>query len=239
MKKLLLLLPVGLMALSGLVWIGTGTPETKNHSLSVSTLPSDPKELFSLSEHSLRQIIRHGDQKSLLSLNSSLDALNSSLLKLKNKGLSVSETEHLIALYKQDGIKVTEATTPYLKKLQTYSSIEEAQEKEFVHSLEQIGLYELQKTYENMTKARLTYIKEPSPATQQGYELLLSNTKRIISELYLDTRIEKPLFVYLDNHNLYFKTIVSIYTAAGTERIQRLTDNGYAIKTELQLLPSL
>lgn len=85
----------------------------------------------------------------------------------------------------------------------------------------------------------MDYIKEPSERAAQNYLDVLSKMKRMITELYLDGSIEQPLFTYIDNHNNYFKTVASIYNKTGSERIYRLQEKGYAIKTELQLLPKL
>ncbi len=45
--------------------------------------------------------------------------------------------------------------------------------------------------------------------------------------------------LYLDNHKGYFESVASCYKQAGLERIHRLRNNSYAIKTDLQMLPTL
>lgn len=241
MKKFLLFVPAALLAASSLFWIGSGdtvTPERVVVS-SVQTLPNDPKTLFGLSEHSLRQIIRHGDEKSLSTLKISLESLDKALIKLKEKGFSITTTADLVTQYEHDSLKVTQVAAAHMEKLNTYDTFEHTQEKAFEQSLEQIGLYELQKTFEDLERTRLTYVKAPSIQTQQKYEQDLSTMKQTIRELYLDETTENSLFAYLNNHNDYFQTIVSIYTSAGIERIYRLTANSYAIKADLQLLPNI
>ncbi|MDD4854892.1 MAG: hypothetical protein PHQ22_06540 [Sulfuricurvum sp.] len=237
MKKLLLLIPVGLLAVTGIFWMNF--EYSKEGVPSAVPLPQYPQELFSLSEHSLRQVIRFGDEKSLTEFNVLLDKLDSSLTKYKQLGLGVGEIREMIVQYKQDSANVTQAASPYFKKLDIYSDFEHDNEKRFILLLSQIGLYELVTTNANLDKARLEYIKEPSGQAEQNYLKVLSNMKQIITELYLDSTIEQPLFAYIDNHNHYFQTIVSIYGETGTERIYRLRDNGYAIKAQLQLLPKL
>lgn len=61
----------------------------------------------------------------------------------------------------------------------------------------------------------------------------------MIQELYLDDAIEDPLYAYIDNHKNYFETVSKNYQQAGMERVHRVRQNSYAIKTELQMLPSL
>ena len=59
----------------------------------------------------------------------------------------------------------------------------------------------------------------------------------MITELYLDASIEKPLLGYIENHAHYFETVVSVYTTVGLESINRIHKNSYAIKAQLELLP--
>lgn len=240
MKKLLLFVPAVLLAATGLFWIGSGYTTVSGETKTVvQTLPHDPRALFGLSEHSMRQIIRHGDEESLSVLKASLASLDTALAKLNEKGFSISTTKHLVAQYEYDSLKLTQAAAIHMKKLNTYDTFEHTQKKAFEQSLEQIGLYELQKTFEDLERTRLTYIKTPSTQVQQKYEKDLYTIKQTIRELYLDEASEKRLFAYLDNHNYYFQTIASIYTSAGIESIYRLTTNSYAIKADLQLLPNI
>lgn len=238
MKKLLLLIPVGLLAATGIFWANLAHNEEEGVALTKS-LPQYPQELFALSEHSLRQVVRYGDEKSLLELKNSLDKLDSSLAKYKERGLLVGSTREMIVQYRQDSEYLTKAATPYLKKLDTYNDFERDNEKSFALSLDQIGLYELKAANLKLNQVRLEYIKGPSQQTQQAYIEIVSKMKQMIAELYLDSVIEQPLFAYMDNHNNYFKTVVSIYEETGTQRVYRLEEKGYAIKTQLQLLPKL
>lgn len=237
MKKLLFLLPVGLLAATGMFWMSV----QESHMSTAPAVPvaKYPQEFFALSEHSLRQVVRYGDETSLLELKDSLDKLDSSLTKYKESGLLVETTKEMIVQYRRDSMDVTKAAVPYLKKLGMYSNFEHDNEKAFALSLNQIGLYELKTINTNLNKARLDYIKEPSGLSEQKYHDVMSKMKLMITELYLDGSIEQPLFTYIDNHNNYFKTVASIYNKTGSERIYRLQEKGYAIKTELQLLPKL
>ena len=238
MKKLLILIPAGLLAATGLLWMNSDhSVITKSTPASVETLPQSSVELFTFNEHSVRQIVRYGDEKAIPSFKASMNALDSALLKYKQLGLETENTQSMISQYKQDSTYLTQTASLYSQKLHSYSNFEKKTEKTFLLSLEQIGLYELKKTLIDLDKTRLAYIKEPSLTTQKEYEEVSTNMKKIISELYLDTAIEKPLFSYIDNHDHYFQTIVSIYSKTGLERINRLQENSYAIKAELQLLP--
>jgi len=239
MKKMFLLLPVGLLAATGLVWVSTYSTSQEPSTPSVRALSQNPEELFTLSQNSLRQIIRHGDDKAMPTLQKSLDALETTLVKYEEQGLSVNKAEGLIDQYIQDSSKIAQASAPYLQKLKTYDTFEREKEAEFIRSLEQIGLTELMAANTKLNKKRLEYMKEPSPEVKQTYLELVSGMKKMITELYLDSTIEEPLFAYIENHSHYFKTVESFYTVAGIERIHRLRENSYTIKTELQMLPSL
>lgn len=240
MKKLFLLIPVGLLATTGLLWMNADYHVTpKSAEASIEKLPENSVKLFSLSEHAVRQVVRYGDEKSLSSFKASMDALDASLLKYKPLGFEIKSVQSLISQYEQDGKVLTKSAESYSQKLHTCSDFEQRKEKSFSLSLEQIGLYKLKTALMDLNQARLEYIKEPSPEAQEKYEMHLLDMKTIITELYLDSVIEEPLFAYLDNHKNYFNAISSIYQAAGFECVARLRTNGYAIKSQLQLLPQL
>lgn len=239
MKKMFLLIPVGLVAASGLFLVDSyRTPEPSSPKAAESS-SKNPEELFTLSQNSLRLILRHGDTQALPELEKSLNDLETILQQYEKQGLSVSKTEKLIAQYDEDSTKLTDASKPYLDKLMAYDSYEDKKEEAFLHSLDQIGLYELKTTYQRLSKKRLDYMKEPSLEAESEYRELAETMKQTVVELYLDGNIEEPLFAYMDNHKRYFETIASFYTKAGVERVHRLRENSYAIKTELQMLPSL
>lgn len=238
MKKLFLVIPVGLLIAAGLLWthyehtvpLNTTTSSTK-------TLPKDPVQLFSLEERSIRQLIRTGDEKSISSFQAYTQALDTALIKYKRSGIDIQNVQKMLLQYKQDSQHLTQTASLYSEKLHIYSMSEQTQEKAFQVSLEQIGLYELKTTFSNLKKARVEYIKEPSVQTHAKYEELTKNMTQMISELYLDENIEKPLMTYIENNAHYFKTVVSIYTTAGIESINRLHANSYTIKAQLELLP--
>lgn len=237
MKKMFLLLPAGLLAATGLVWMGTYSTSQQPSTLPVRALSQNPEEIFTLSQNSFRQIVRHGDDKAMPALKKSLDALETTLVKYEEQGLSVNKVEGLIDQYIQDSYQIAQASAPYLQKLKIYDTFEHEKEAEFIRTLEQIGLNELMAANTKLNKKRLEYMKEPSLENEQKYLELVSDMKKMITELYLDRTIEEPLFAYIENHSHYFKTVESFYTVAGIERVHRLRVNSYAIKTELQLLP--
>ncbi|HZF70086.1 hypothetical protein [Sulfuricurvum sp.] len=240
MKKFLLLIPVGLLAATGVFWF---TAEKNIASIqnapSNANLPHGSQELFTESERSLRQIVRHGDEQSIQKLNASLEAINTELLQRQKQGFAVKDIEAHLSQYKHDSMLLSDKFTPYLKQLHQYDLYEETHEKSFMTAIEQIGLYELKTSYEELGKLRTDYIKEPSDTTKLAYETQLNKVTQIITELYLDSTIDKPLFDYLTNHKHYFETIDTAYNEIGFERIHQLRTNGYAIKTGLQLLPTL
>lgn len=240
MKKFLLLIPAGLLAATGIFWITTD----KNHSStqnipSIEALPHGSQELFTDAQHSLRQIVRHGDETAIMRLNASLNAITDELSERQKQGYALKDTKILISHYKDDSALLINKFAPHFKELRQYDQFEQTHEKRFLISIEQIGLYELKTSYETLNKLRTDYIKEPSDQTKIAYEEQSDKIKQIITELYLDTAIDKPLFDYLKNHQRYFETIDTAYNDIGFDHIQRLRANGYAIKTELQLLPTI
>jgi hypothetical protein len=239
MKKLFLLIPAGLFALS----IGTVLSIEYNKPSSsqavVQKVATTPADIFAVNEGELRQILRYGDEKALNAFPESLNALDGFLSRYHAQGLDTSKIDALVIQYVQDGIKVTQSAPAYMKTLKTTDTYERAHEKKFEVALEQIGLYELKESFENLEKVRLAYIKKPTVELGDTYLSLHQKMKNIITELYLDSSIENPLFAYIDNHKLYFKTVASMYDAIGTDKIERLNTNSYAIQTQLQLLPTL
>lgn len=238
MKKLLLLILVGLLATAGLVWTNYDHEVPKNTPInSIETMTKDPAQLFSLGERSVRQMIRYGDEKSISSFHTYSDALDAALIKDQRSGVETRNAQEMIAQYKQDSIHLTQTASMYSQKLHTYSHYEQTQKKDFQRSMDQIGLHELKSSFSDLEKARSEYIKEPSLTAQEQYEKLAKNTLQTINELYLDEDMETPLLNYIVNHTHYFKTVVSIYTTTGLESINRLHANSYIIKAQLELLP--
>jgi len=239
MKKLLLLIPFALFTAIGVYSItATPTPQSSKSIPSVSQLPKDNQALFSFAERNIREMIRHGDEKSTNNINQSLDALSLKLHNTKKKGFNINKVEEMLLLYKQDTSLVCTKFTPKLKELHHYSRFEEEREKEYLTSIEQIGLYELKAAYADLDKIRQNYIREPSEEMEISYISAHKHLKEIIAELYLDNTIEEPLFSYLANHKHYLTTVSVTYNDIGIERINRLRSNGYAIKAEIQLLPT-
>jgi len=239
MKKLFLLVPAGLFALS----VGTVlTIEYNKPSSSVAMSPitaKTPADIFAVNEGQLRQILRYGDATALSAFPESLNALDGFLERYHTQGLDTTKVDGLILQYVQDSIKVTQSAPKYMETLKNTDTYERTHEKKFEKSLEQIGLYELKESYKNLEKVRLAYIKEPTATLGDEYLRLHKEVINSITELYLDDSIEDPMFAYIDNHKLYFSTITSMYDAIGAERIVRLNVNSYAIQTQLQLLPAI
>lgn len=235
MKKFLLLIPV--IALAGLGTYLTTIPEVTPSSKTKTTV-INPQTLFLASEHDLRQIIRHGDTSSAKRLQTSLVVIESKIKEQRKNGYAVEKLLNMLHTYQNDSSILTKTFTPLLEKVRQSDQFEQAHEKSFQSSLEQIGLYELRTAYANLESLRKEYIKEPTDKTKLEYETHNLHIKQIISELYLDASIEKPLYEYLDNHKHYFDVISNAYTTLQYDRINRLRTNGYAIKTELQILPA-
>lgn len=240
MRKFLLLIPVAIAAAAGTFWVSaTNTALPPQHARLDEKLPEGSQALFSVAERSLRSVVRHGEDESISALGTSLDAISSELTKRRQQGFSVDKIEHLLAQYRQDSTVLTQNFSPKLREIRLYDAFEQENEPKFLTAIEQIGLYELRTAYADLGKMRTEYLKKPSAESRNGYEAQYGKVKTIITELYLDSVIETPLFAYLENHKHYFETIAASYEKIGLERVLRLRENGYAIKTELQLLPIL
>lgn len=236
MKKLFLFIPVGLLAATGIAWLGLEYSSPTD--VSGKTAKS-PEELFTQSQNSYRSILRNGDKDQISHLEESLKNLENSLALYEQKGLNVDKVEWMIKRYKDDSIQCAKAGEPFLDKLHKQDGFERSNRDTFNTALEQIGLYELNEANSRLDKKRLDYIKEPTQSHKEDYLYHISTMKQTITELYLDGVIEKPLFEYLDNHKGYYETIASMYDKAGSDRVLRVQQNAYAIKTELQMLPKL
>lgn len=239
MKKLFLLIPAGLIAASGWFLINTQRAPDQTKPQTEVIVSKSPEQLFTLSQDSLRLIVRHGEGKSIRVLEESVTQLQTLMLRYEKQGLPIQTTEKLIEQYKADSIALSKATQPNLDKLKTLDHKESLGEEKFLLSIDQIGLFELKSAYKKMDKIRLDYLKEPSEALESEYYVQNENVQGMVRELYLDSDIEKPLFDYIDNHKGYFETVASCYKQAGLERVHRLRMNSYAIKTDLQMLPSM
>lgn len=233
MKKLLLLIPVIVVAGVGAYW--TTIPKTP---ADIPKMALSPQALFLTSEHDLRQIIRHGDPKAIVLLQTSLETLDLNVKEQGTHGFPVEKLQQMLHTYQQDSRLLSETFAPALSQVHQYDHFENDHEQEFYASIEQIGLYELKTAYTNLNSLRKDYLKEPSDEKKMMYEGHIKRTRQMINELYLDTAIEKPLYQYLDNHKRYFNAISTAYSVIGYDRINRLRTNGYAIKAELQILPA-
>lgn len=238
MNKFLLLIPMGLLTATGIFWLITESNTLKNTQHSTVQAPLGERELFAQSEHCLRQIVWHGDDKSIALLHTSLSTMKTKLVTYKKQGFRISKLENILSVYKQDTALLSEKFAPLLNQLYRYDQFEQSHEDPFLISLDQIGLYDLKTAYHELDNMRKHYLKEPSDEAKLAYETEHARIRGIITELYLDSAIEKPLFAYLDNHKNYFDMITAAYNNIGYERINRLRTNAYVIKSELQLLPS-
>lgn len=239
MKKIFLFIPIALAVGGGLFWMSSQGFSSQNSVVEETLSSKSPEQLFSLSQESLKLIIRHGDKESTLVLNESVSTLETMLDKYKQQGLNVNKAENLIAQYKEDSRILSDAAQPFLEKLHQYDSEEDRTEAEFLLSIEQIGLRDIQLEYKKLCRLRLDYLKEPSVELEDEYRIHSSALLQIIRELYLDSSIEKPLYAHINNHKGYFETVGMYYKKAGIERVHRLRENSYAIKTELQMLPTM
>lgn len=224
---------VGAMALGGYEYMNK-EPKTVS---AVEINTKSPIDLFILNERTMRQIVRNGDQSSYDVFPNTLSQINAALVTYHDKGFKTDKIHMLIEQYEKDTNLMLRKITPYMSELSKESHYEKINESKFMEKLDQIGLYELKEQYKRIEKERIDYIKKPSMELKETYLNDVNKLKEIISELYLDSSIENVLFGYVNNHKLYFQTIDSVYTHVGFETIERMRDNGYAIKTELEFLP--
>lgn len=235
MRKLLLLIPVGLFALTGISWI---TVTSIQHTATTpKSQPLNEQELFTQSEMSLRQMMRNGNPQESKRFSASLDSLEERLDNHSHSTATIDELKNLIAQYRQDGSSFSKHISPYSEQLQHAYEYETAHADLFVATLDQIGLYELMNAYGNLQKIRKTYIKEPSNDAVLQYRAVSKMIRSEITDLYLGSNIEKPLLDYLDNHSAYLETVRTAYNDIGYTRIYRLRSTGYAIRSTLGLLP--
>lgn len=240
MKKLLLLLPISLLAVSGFFWIAQNSASLKDKSsITSQPMPKGVRELFSLNESAQRKIIHHGDISSVALIATSLNAIESKLQEHQKAGYSITKIEPLLTVYTEDSISLAQTFTPHLEILRQYDQFEHTHEQPFLASVDQIGLHELKSAYLGLNSIRNRYLKEPTIDDKLAYERENERLHKIIIELYLDSPIEEPLLTYLDNHKHYFDIIATAYEEIGYDRIKRLRTNAYAIKSELQLFPSI
>lgn len=241
MKKMFLLLPVGLVAASGFFllrsqnsvdYIATQKPE-------IVVASKNSEQLFTLSQDSLIKIVRHGDADSITVLEESVGELESRLPRYERQGLNVGKVKTLISQYKEDAIVLSQTAQPFLEKIKEYDGYEGKEEEKFLLAIDQIGLYELKTTYKKLSKIRVDYLKEPSDVLAEEYRASAEMLTQTIKELYLDSAIEDPLYAFINNHKGYFETLSTCYNKAGIQRVNRLRQNSYAIKTELQMLPTI
>ncbi len=234
MKKILLSIPI--IALAGIGTYYTTIPYLSPSS-KIENKVVNPQILFITSEHDLRKLIRHGDAQSAEKIQTSLAAIEIKLHENHKKGYAVENLLNMLHSYDNDYSILAKTFTPLLEQIRQSDQFEQTNKQSFQSTLEQIGLYELKRTYADLESVRKDYIKEPTNKTKIEYENYHSHIKQIINELYLDASIDTPLYQYLDNHKRYFDLISNAYTTVQYDRISRLHSNANSIKTELQILP--
>lgn len=241
MKKMFLLLPVGLVAASGFFLFSSqkSVDPTTAQKVEISVESKNSEELFTLSQESLREIVRHGEVDSIAVLKESVSELESRLPHYEQQGLNIGKVKKLISQYKEDTMVLSLKAQPFLEKIKGYDTYEKSKEEKFLLAIDQIGLYELKTAYKKLSKIRVDYLKEPSSELAQEYRASSETLTQTIKELYLDSAIEDPLYAYINNHKGYFETLSACYNQSGVQRVNRIRQNSYAIKTELQMLPTI
>ncbi len=188
MKKMFLLLPVGLVAASGFMLFSSqnSVDSTTTQKSEISVASKNSEQLFTLSQESLREIVRHGEAESIAVLEKSVGELEARLPRYERQGLNVSKVKTLISQYKEDASVLSQTAQPFLEKIKRYDSYEEKEEEKFLLAIDQIGLYELKTTYQKLSKIRVDYLKEPSDELAKEYRASAETLTQTIKELYLE-----------------------------------------------------
>ena len=147
----------------------------------------------------------------------------------------IGEYEELNNIVNQTAQSI-QTNTPHL-----YQDIHimEAHIEKFDKKIKSIGLSELKINWYAMQKSYRQFLREPNVHELKNYQSKLIQTKKIITELYLDDEDETYLFEFLARHNDVFTSFDIVYKDVGLQRIHKLKPLMYALKEEMQLNPSL
>jgi hypothetical protein len=104
----------------------------------------------------------------------------------------------------------------------------------FDKKLKSIGLPELKTNWYEMQKLYHQFMREPYAEVFKSYRLKQDQTKRIITELYLDDPDEAQLFSFLDQHNEMLSAFHMVYNDVGLAQICELKPLMYGLKEKLQ-----
>lgn len=238
MKKMLIIFSFSALAFAGVAMVAVEYASVEDIAAREQKRAT-ASDVFAQNERLMREIFRHGDKKSLEALPQSVNNLNHSLVQYQKSGIDLSAINQIAKQYTKESIEVSRMAYPFLDTLKQSSSYEKQSEKKFMASIAQIGLNELIESTDKMQSARLKYIKEPTTAHAEEYELFCETTRQLCVELYLDEKSESVLLGYIDNHKKYFQTIASMYKNIGVSKIETLRDYTASLKAELQLLPNI
>lgn len=108
--------------------------------------------------------------------------------------------------------------------------------KKFNSSISSIGLYQLSSEWLKLSKIKSDFVNKPSLKLKKDFENTYNSIIVTITELYLDSEIEDPMFNYLREYKTYFESIAAAYEIVNFENIAKLKPLSYKIKADLELL---
>ena len=106
----------------------------------------------------------------------------------------------------------------------------------FNKHLGSIGLGDLLHGWRELSRTKDRFVKEPAAKQVKSFDREWTNINVIITELYLDDDMEKPLLDYLAAYKSYFNELESAYQGVGYAEVQKLKPLVYKIKLQFQML---
>ena len=106
----------------------------------------------------------------------------------------------------------------------------------FNSKLASIGLVQLLDDWHDLSRIKNRFVKKPSAQLEKRFNEKWTVVIVTITELYLDEKIEDPLFSYLENYKAYFQEIKGAYTTVNYTNVKKLKPLSYKIKAQLELL---
>lgn len=108
--------------------------------------------------------------------------------------------------------------------------------QKFNKSISSIGLYQLSSEWLKLSKIKNDFVNKPSIKLKKDFENSYNSVIVIITELYLDSDMEDPMFDYLREYKTYFESMVAAYEVVNFKNIAKLKPMSYKIKADLELL---
>lgn len=181
-------------------------------------------------------IIKNGEYEKVTTYNSDMNSL---LEQIKYLKISDTEKNRLNSSIKEYFDLVNQSSIALQKKApnlnQQYKHTLDGLKK-FNSSISSIGLYQLSSEWLKLSKIKSDFVNKPSLKLKKDFENTYNSIIVNITELYLDSEIEDPMFNYLKEYKTYFESIAAAYEIVNFENIAKLKPLSYKIKADLELL---